>query len=290
MSKKLNTTTPSIIWSDTTSLIKKFPAILFPLCIVAFLEALWLELLYFAPRFPLKALFLPPIQRFFGELFLHYPNYLFVLSKCFGIGQLTLYIFIGGILTGVAVVLAASFSQNRSLTFQGAWKKVRGRSLSLILVAFLIAFLLHFVIGRERALFKTAFDFAGKGILYKSLQALWRLTPFINFFIAMAIQVLVIFMIPFLLLENKKLFRAIREGFLFGGRHFLRVYGLLLLPMLLYSPIWFLKGSAGLLISKTGYPETILWVFGVGIVATILVDTFIAVSTTLYFLRVRQPQ
>jgi len=64
MSKKLNKLNLSDIWYDAAGLMKKNPQILFPLTIIAFLEALWLELLYFAPHAPLKYVFMPPIRRF----------------------------------------------------------------------------------------------------------------------------------------------------------------------------------------------------------------------------------
>ena len=285
MSKKLNILTDT--WYDAYELIRKFPRILFPLSIVAFLEGLWLELLYFAPRPPLKEFLLPPIKRFFGEAILHYPAFLFLLPRLFGYGQILIYIFIGGILTSVAMVMAASASENRSLRFSEAFKRVKKRIFSLILASFLIVILLGIVTGREIALFKMGFDFVGKGLLLKILQLLWRVTPYLNFLIAIAIQALVAFIFPYLVLENKKFFPAVGKSFVLGGRHFKRVFLLLLLPMFCYGPLWVLKGNPAFLVKQTLYPEVIGWILGAGIAATVLVDTFVAVIVTLFFLRVR---
>ena len=60
------------------------------------------------------------------------------------------------------------------------------------------------------------------------------------------------------------------------------------MPILFYSPIWFLKGHLSLLVQKMSYPEVILWVVGAGIVISLLVDTFIAVGATLFFVRLRE--
>ena len=58
MSKKLNIL--GNVWLDAYDLILKTPRLLLPLSIVAFLEALWLEILCFGLQPPLKTFFLPP--------------------------------------------------------------------------------------------------------------------------------------------------------------------------------------------------------------------------------------
>ncbi|MBI4436468.1 MAG: hypothetical protein HY590_03510 [Candidatus Omnitrophica bacterium] len=285
MSKKLNTL--GNIWLDAYDLIRKTPRLLLPLSIVAFLEALWLEILCFSLQPPLKTFFLPPIKRFFGEFSLHYPAFLFIVPSLFGYAQLLIYIFVGGILTAVTIVMAASLSEGHPLTFGAAWKKVRKRLFALILVSLFIVFLLGFVSGREVSFLRAGFEFAGRGFLRKALEFLTKSFRYLNFLIAVAIQTLVLFIFPCLVLENKKFFRALGEGIVFGGRHFGRVFLLLLFPALCYSPIWFLKGRSAFLVQRTLQPEAIVWLLGVGIVATLLVDTFIAVSVTLFFLRIR---
>jgi len=285
MSKKLNIL--GNVWLDAYDLIRKTPRLLLPLSIVAFLEALWLEILCFSLQPPLKTFFLPPIKRFFKEVSLHYPAFLFTVPTLFGYGQLLIYVFMGGFLTAVTIVMAASLSEGHPLTFGAAWKKASKRFLALIFISFFMVFLLAFVSGREISFLKAGFEFAGRGALRNLLGLLMKVFRYLNFLIAVAIQTFVFFIFPLLVLENKKFFRAFGEGILFGGKHFGRAFLLLLFPTLFYGPIWFLKGRISLLVQKTLYPEVIVWVLGVGIVATLLVDTFIAVSATLFFLRIR---
>jgi len=220
-------------------------------------------------------------------MYLHYPAFLFIVPRFFGYGQLLLYIFAGGILTAITMVMAAGTQEGPLLTFRAAWKKVRKHLFPLILISLFIVFLLGFVSGREASFLMAGFEFAGKGFLHKALGLLLKAFHYLNFLIAVAIQTFVLFIFPFLVLENKKFFRAIGEGIGFGGRHFGRVFLLFLLPTLFYSPIWFLKGKVTFLVQTTRYPEVILWVLGMGIAATLLVDTFIAVSAALFFVRTR---
>ena len=285
MSKKLNTLSDA--WYDAYALMKKYPRILFPLFIVSFFEGLLLEFLYFAPRAPLNKILLPPIKRYGGEVAVHYPAFLFAIPKFFEMGQLVLYVAIGGILTAVAIVLGASAQEERLLTFGGAWKKVQPRLFSLILVAGFIVALLRIVIDRETALLKWAFQFAGRGALFQWLRVIAALVPLLNFFVAIVLQVFVVFILPFLILDNKKLFPAIGRSFALGWKHFWRVFVLILVPMVCYGPIWFFKANLPLLVILTRSPESILWLFGLGIPATLLVDTFVAVASALFFLRLK---
>ena len=285
MSKKLNTF--GTILGEAYDLVLKYPYLLFPLAIVAFVEALWLELLYFTPRHPLNVVFLPPVKRFFGEMATHYPAYLFVIPKLFGQGQLLIFLFMGGVLTALTVVLAASASENHPLTFSAAWKKIAGRVFTLILLSLFTLVLIGFIMGREFTFFKVGFDFANKGILFKALRLLLKSARYLNFLLAVAIQTFTVFLFPVAVLENKGFFRSIGNSFMFGWSHFKQVFLLLLIPTLCYSPVWFLKGNLSMLVQRTRCPEAILWVLGVGIVATLLVDAFIAISATLFLLKVR---
>ena len=286
MSKKINTF--GAVLGDAYDLILKKPSLLFPLTIVAFLEGLWLELLYFTPQHPLSTVFLPPVKRFFGEMATHYPAYLFLIPKFFGRGQqLLIFLFFGGVLTAATTLLAASASENHPLTFSAAWKKIRGRVLTLILLSLFTLTLIGFIMGREFTFFKVGFDFAHKGPLFKILRFLLRSARYLNFLLAIAIQSFTVFLFPFAVLENRGFFRAIGNSFMLGWKQFKRIFVLLLVPTLCYSPLWFLKGNLSMLVQRTRCPEAILWVLGVGIVASLLVDTFIAVSATLFFLRVR---
>ena len=288
MSKKLNTL--SDVWYDAFGLIKKWPRLLFPLSIVSFLEALWLETIYFSIRSPLNAFFRPSLKRFFGEMNLHYPAFLLtVVPRLFGRGQILIYVFIGGVLTAVTIALAGALSEGRPFTLGAAWKKVGHRFLTLIAVSAFITFSLFFVTSREILLFKAGFNVVGRGPLLRILVLLVRISPFLNFFIAIAVQSFVLFIFPLLILENKKVFRAVWESFVLGWKHFLRIYGLLLLPMVCYGPIWFLKENTFFLVRRMPlYPEVNLWILGVGILATLFVDTFVAVCAALYFLRLKK--
>jgi hypothetical protein len=112
----------------------------------------------------------------------------------------------------MTVVMAAAALDNRPPSFGAAFKKVKGRFFQLLLVSFAIMALLGVVTGREIALLKMGFDFAGKGFLNKGLQVIGRSIHFINFFVSILVQTFVVFVFPLIVLENQKLFPAIGKS------------------------------------------------------------------------------
>ena len=81
------------LWIDSFGLILRYPLILFPFVVLAFLEGLALELIYFFPAKPLASIAKPLVSRLFGEVFVHYPGSLVLLPQLFYYAQMLLYIF-----------------------------------------------------------------------------------------------------------------------------------------------------------------------------------------------------
>ena len=90
-------------WMSSLELMAKRPVVMLPFIIIAFLEGIALELIYFATRFPLSAVANPIIRKFFGEPLIHYPGNLLILSKLFYYTQIVLFASIGTTLTAMAV-------------------------------------------------------------------------------------------------------------------------------------------------------------------------------------------
>jgi len=191
-------------------------------------------------------------------------------------------------LTGVAILLAFSFLENRTLGFGVAVKKVRKCLGSIVLFAILNTTLVGLLHRGEGFLFRIGFDFAGRGLLYRALEVLQIIAPYINFFLVIVLQTFLIFIIPLVVLENKKFLQAIGNSLAIGWKNFFRVYALLLLPMLCYSPIWLFKGNTAFFVKKTLTPEVIIWIYSIGIPATLLVDTFVAVCAMLFLVRLKK--
>ena len=70
----------------------KRPIVILPFFIIAFLEGLALELIYFSSRKPLLFIAGPIIRKFSGEPSLHYPINLVKLPRFVYYGQIFIYI------------------------------------------------------------------------------------------------------------------------------------------------------------------------------------------------------
>src|SRR3989338_296516 len=90
-------------WMDSLELMAKKPLVIMPFAIIAFLETLALEVVYFSTRTPISGVANPIIRKFFGERLLHYPQCLVILPKLFYYLQILIYVLTGAFLTAIAV-------------------------------------------------------------------------------------------------------------------------------------------------------------------------------------------
>ena len=67
MTKKTSATNVIALLRASVNTIITNPVIVYPFCIIAFIQLLVLEVLYFSPRFPLSVFFGPIIARLHGE-------------------------------------------------------------------------------------------------------------------------------------------------------------------------------------------------------------------------------
>ena len=90
-------------WKETLELFKKQPKLLAPFLIMAALSGALLYVLYLAPQRPVALLLAPPIARFRGARFLHYPYNLSLLPELFYYAHLLLSASAGVLMTGLAI-------------------------------------------------------------------------------------------------------------------------------------------------------------------------------------------
>jgi len=95
MAKENNKIHPIRLLRESVNSYIANPIILIPFLTIAFIQLFILEILYFAPRYPLRVFFGPIIERFWGEGFLHYPFYLTVIPKIFQLIQIPIYLLFG---------------------------------------------------------------------------------------------------------------------------------------------------------------------------------------------------
>lgn len=258
-------------WKETFITIRNNPALLIPFLVVGVFDGLLLLLIYMAPRPPLSALLAPPIRAFWGEKFLHYPLNLFLIPRLFNSVRIISTAFIGVLMTGVGIGMLKEVKQGLRPSF--LFNLIKSLRMYLRLLAvWLVMF------GLATLFFKLA-PLAIKAKQGAALQAAF----YLSFFITILIQVIFMYAMPAVMIEEKRFWPAIKRSVSFSRNAFLSTLILVAIPMLVFIPTIIFNEKLPMLMTKT-FPEVLLIFMGLGIVLSMAVDCWITYSTTAFFL------
>lgn len=270
-------------WVASFGLIIEKPIVILPFIIIAFLESLALELIYFSSRKPLSYIVNPIIRKFSGEVFVHYPGNLLILPKLFYYAQIVIYIFIGVLLTAVSVNIVKNIRMTLPLKAKALINNAFRRYISFFVFG---AVVIVFMLLLKKV---DIFIFAkGMGLVSKHLpQILLKLSPFILtlflFLSNIILQTFLVLAVPIIVIKKESLFKALGSSINLGWRNFVTIFTLIFLPFLVYLPITLLKTGSSRLINKT-FPEINLYIAAAGIILTALVECFVVVCASQFLL------
>lgn len=266
--------------------LKNHPVLFLPFVIFAIFDFVALILLFLSPRMPLRLIFGPPIRTFWGEQFLHYPTNFLLLPKLASLSKMFLSIFLGSLLTAVAVVIIFNIYNKKHINLTLVFKSVFKKYISLCAIVFIFTFLFYVLIKITTIGLAKYFIAGHKKLLFWG-QDLW-LGPILlglNFIFAILIQSAFIYAIPILIIEKERLIKSIAGSFWLFKKLFVPTLILVGLPMITYLPIVIMQQNSAILINKL-FPETILLLSIAGIIiSSLVIDLAVTTSTTfLYFL------
>ena len=265
------------IWKETIRIFGQNRGIFLPFFIVGIVDIFLLIIIYLAPQPPLSVLLSPPIKVFWGERFLHYPLNLFLIPRLFDLAHTISIAFTGVLMTGTAVRMLEEVHNGSGPDF--------GRGLTNSLRAYLKIFVIWLVMfGLVSAVFKLL------PVIFKLKQGMASLLLLgAGFIISIFIQAIFIYAIPAVIIEEKKIWPAIKRSVSFCFGAFLPTLILVGLPTIIYLPILILKGKLSLMVSKI-FPEAVLIFVGLGIVISVIMDCLVTSSTVVFFLNKRKSE
>ena len=272
--------------SSSISTYLSYPPILFPFVTIAFIQLLILEILFFAPRYPLSAFFNPIVATLWGEQFIHYPDNFHALPKLFQYAQAPVYIFISSFLICTAIAVIAGYNDDRKIKFTAACRNV-GKSYVHIIVAATISFCIFYVLHRLYGLaIVRAWQIESReGIFFTIRTAVLVAAPYVNLLNGVFVTTVFAFVFPLIVIENKKVFAAIGNNFKMLWGSFWYVFMIVTLPTLLYVPVLLLRGNiAGF--TQSVFPEMRVIILGISVLVTMIIDaTVYTAVTTVYLLK-----
>lgn len=254
--------------------------ILFPFCIIAFVQLFILEILYFAPRFPLKVFFGPIIRKIWSENYLHYPLNFSLLPKLMQYAQIPIYIFISSFFIAVAVAVIVKVNNGKGVKMKTAIKETLNSYVHIVIAA-LISYILVVICFKLFGLvYNRALEIRSQsGIFYILKQIILIGAPYFNLLLSIFVTTLFIYVIPIIIIEKKKVFSAILLNFKTLLRSFWFTLGVVLIPSLFYVPLLLLRNNIS---PETFVPEAVLYVLILTTFVLIAIDAVVytAISTS----------
>jgi len=272
------------VWRAAVNLIMSEPRILIPFAVLAVIEIAELFVLANSPHFPVSKFFAPPIERIWGEIFLHYPYIYELLPRLFYYAKMVTGIFVGGVVTAMACLITLQVEKEKRVNLKLIFKKSMGRYVSLFLLMLLLYAGVHFMMKQPQILLTMAFQGKAKFLFLGPGPWFRVVLPAILFGLAVFFQGLFVYSIPHIIIKGNKFLSALWGGIVFFFKNAWRTILLVGVPMILYIPVTIVRSNINVLASKFG-PESIISVLILSVLVSVLVvDALVTVATALYFI------
>lgn len=274
---------PFALLNLSIATISKNPVILFPYLIYTFVQLLILEIIFFAPRYPLARFFGPIIARKEGMAYFQYPaNYLLML-KWFHSVELIFYVFLGTLFLGVSAFIVSLINSGKEIRPRQVLKRVLGGYIHLLFQAILImAALKLFGLGFSPIIHRAEQIQSTTGIFFWIKQAVLSVAPFLNLLFSFCMTTILAFVIPAIVIDKKKIFSALWTNFALW-RSWGVILGVVFISGIVYLPIYLVK-TTPLALQIMRVPE-LMGVFTViGIILSLLIDLVQVTAITIYYL------
>lgn len=270
-------------WIASFGLMLSKPIVIMPFFILAFLEGLVLELIYFSTRRPVSNIAGPIIRKYFGENSLHYPGNILILPNLFYYAGVAIYILIGVFLIAISINIFKNIRANLPIKTGVLIKNASKQYLSFVIFGVIMISLI--ILARELNLlmFSKLSSFGLKHLPKIGTQPYVIGLFFFLFLSNCILQTFLILTLPLIVIQKKSLLKALWGSIYLGFRNFFSLFGLIVLPFLVYFPVTLLKMGSVKLASKT-FPEVILYVTAAGIIVGILIDCFIFICASQFLL------
>jgi len=276
--------TKNVLTSVTSAVSSLFthPEILYPYAIIAFVQFLVLEILYFYPRYPLSIFFEPLITRIYSPEFMHYSANLALLPKLFQTTQVPMYILMNSFFIGVAIAIIVAINEDKKIVMKKIFNETLKSYIHLALaslVMFLVIFGIFKIYGMvtERALMIGATE--GPKFLIKTIVL--KGAPYFQFVISVLVTTLFAYVLPVIVVDKRKIFSALIQNFKTVFSSFFFTFFVVLIPSLLYVLILLVRMNFS---SKLPAPEWQVGLIAVNILVLIFIDAVVYTAVTTYYL------
>jgi len=258
--------------------------IFYPFIIIVFINLLILEVLYFAPRYPLSLFFNPLISRMWGAEYLQYPLNLLLLPKIMYYAQIVVFLFVTSILTAVTVDMIAAINNDRPAIFKDSFKRAIRSYISIVIYAMLpLIFFQGFTKGYGLLIRHADKIHETTGFYFWLKKFVFYATPYAQFIYGIFVTALLIYIPVLIIIEKRKIFTAFFVNFkvLFGS--FWLTFFMILVPSLFFLPLLLMRENINALAQMTA-PEIQIWIIALSIFISTAINIMTVSSASVYYL------
>ena len=272
-------------WLKSLDFIVTNPIVLLPFTIIALVEGIMLEFIYFSTRRPISLIAGPIIRKFFGEQFLHYPDSLLLAPSLLYYLQIGIYCVAGVFLAAISINIFKTINSNATLKPNVLIKNSANRYLSFIGYG-ILSVILIFLLKRLDLFILSRIHKLCVGYAPNFTAKVWPFaTTFFFFLTNIILQTFLILTVPIIVLRKRPLLKALFESISTGLRNFPGIFTMIFLPFLFYLPISILKTKDILLrLADMTSPEICIYLTGAGIIVSIFVDCFVTICAAQFLL------
>lgn len=270
-------------WTASFELMLSKPIIILPFFVIAFIEVLALELLYFSTRRPISIIADPVIRKYFGENSLHYPGSLLILPDLFYYIEIVIYVLVSVFLIAVSISIVKNIKMNLPVKISALVKNALKQYSSYII--FGIIMVISIILLRETFtfIFTKLAQFGLKHFPKMGTELYFIGLLSVLFISNCALQAFLILTLPLMVIEKKPLLKALGGSIYLGFRNFFTLFGLIFVPFLVYFPITLLKIGSTKLAGRT-FPEIILCIMAAGIIIGAIIDGFVFICASQFLM------
>jgi len=245
-----------------------------PFLLYAILQAVLLFSLVNFSRAPFSGVFIPLIQKVFGESALHYPNFYIVLSPLYSQINIILSGLLGVLIIGIATLIFAGIFNNQKTSFGRASRTTLTKYGALFLVWIIVTVLtLTMILGFPLLLDK----------LLQPSYLIGRIVDMVGLLLGIFVASIFAYATVLIVLEQQGFFSALANTFSIFKSNSITSFILVAVPTFFYFPISYLTRKSVIIITESS-PEIIILLLAAGIVISFLGSYFQVGSITRFYL------
>lgn len=258
---------------DSISTGVRQPRVLVPFLLLALLEGGFLFLLYLFPQYPVSKVLAPPIRKFFGENYLHYPMNLLILPQLFNYASILLIIFPGILLNALVIRFLEDSVSGVKRSF-GNHFKLCFQKIAPITLFWIISF------------YTNKYTYILSIKYFHEFLVPERFSILGSYFLSFMVQLLFLYALPLILLEQKKFFSALIGNFKVLWKLFFPTLILFFSAASIFFPVFYLKVKTPVYMGRY-FPEIVIFILSFEIITIFFLNYFVTAISTHLFLNER---